>query len=297
MSILFSDEILTQLTSEMKNTQSDISVISAFCKENIIDFFEKNLPSSVNMKKLMVRFRLSDLLSGVTDFSLYQYCKKHNWKFYVNLDLHAKTYIFDQKRCVLGSANATNKGLGAIEKGNDEISCIIELDEIDRLKIDTLFSDAIVMTDDLYYKMEKELNGIHKSSKNLCEWSQDISTLFNPTITSLFTFEMPQSKAMDGDLSFLNVDIDQINVNNIATLFKSSKAYRWLRSILLSQENHEIYYGHLTVILHDALVNDPKPYRKDVKVLLSNLLSWCEHFALDSISIDTPNYSQRIKLK
>ena len=48
--------------------------------------------------------------------------------------------------------------------------------------------------------------------------------------------------------------------------------------------------------LHNALVEDPKPYRREVKELLSNLLSWVEELEMEEIVIDRPNYSQRIRI-
>ena len=58
-----------------------------------------------------------------------------------------------------------------------------------------------------------------------------------------------------------------------------------------------MYFGQLSDELHNALVSEPKPYRRDVKVLLSNLLEWCQKLNLEEVEIDRPNHSQRIRLK
>jgi len=50
-------------------------------------------------------------------------------------------------------------------------------------------------------------------------------------------------------------------------------------------------------MLHDVLVSDPKPYRKDVKQMLSNLLDLVENLDMDDIVIDKPNFSQRVRLR
>ena len=48
--------------------------------------------------------------------------------------------------------------------------------------------------------------------------------------------------------------------------------------------------------MHSTLVNDPKPYRKEVKDLLANTLGWIQSLHIEGVSIDVPNYSQRIRV-
>lgn len=63
-------------------------------------------------KSLLVRFLPSDISSGATDKEIFNYCNRNNWKIYFDFSFHAKTFIFDKIKCVIGSANLTNKGFG-----------------------------------------------------------------------------------------------------------------------------------------------------------------------------------------
>lgn len=297
MTVLFSDEIFAQIVFEIKKAKTEICIISAFCKESILETFEKNISSSIKNKRLMVRFRQADLVSGATDFSIYPYCKSHGWSFYIDLDMHAKTYIFDRKRCILGSANATNKGLGLSEHFNMELSKIFDLEETDYPKIDALFDKALLCTDELYEKMKKDFDSISRRKGESIGWSDDVMDFFDDRITSLFAYELPQSNKIENDFSFLDIQEENITKDKLEKIFKKSKAFRWLKNILKTQENKEIYFGQLTALLHNNLVEDPKPYRKDVKILLQNLLAWTDAFAKDVIEIDQPNHSQRLRLK
>ena len=58
-----------------------------------------------------------------------------------------------------------------------------------------------------------------------------------------------------------------------------------------------MYFGELSQNLHNALISDPKPYRRDVKKMLANLLSLIEKLGMEEIVIDRPNYSQRVMLQ
>ena len=66
---------------------------------------------------------------------------------------------------------------------------------------------------------------------------------------------------------------------------------------MLKENDGCMYFGAISEKLHNSLVSDPKPYRKDVKQLLANLLSMIKILNMDEIVIDRPNYSQRVRLK
>ena len=56
-------------------------------------------------------------------------------------------------------------------------------------------------------------------------------------------------------------------------LIKNSKIYKWLLHILKKNDN-SLYFGKLSEIIHTAIKDDPKPYRKSVKELQNNLYSF-----------------------
>jgi len=78
--------------------------------------------------------------------------------------------------------------------------------------------------------------------------------------------------------------------------FLQSKIFNWLIRKLEVEDNKEIYFGRLSAIIHDGLVDDPKPYRQDVKLLQANLYSYVKYFKPNNILYDQPNVSERIKL-
>ena len=139
MSLLSTHEVKQKIIDEVSHASDNLQIISAFCKLPAIKFIDENISRPIKSKKLMVRFLLSDILHGATDFELFDYCKANGWQMYVRFDLHAKTYIFDRKRCILGSANLTSKGLGLSLHGNYELSSFATVDDSDLKKIVYLF--------------------------------------------------------------------------------------------------------------------------------------------------------------
>ena len=68
-------------------------------------------------------------------------------------------------------------------------------------------------------------------------------------------------------------------------------------AVIVDEAEKEMYFGAITAQLHNTLLNEPKPYRQDVKQLLSNLLNWVTELGSPEIGIDRPNHSQRVYLK
>ena len=301
MSLLSTHEVKQKIIDEVSHAADNLQIISAFCKLPAIKFIDENISHPIKNKKLMVRFLLSDILHGATDFELFDYCKANGWQMYVRFDLHAKTYIFDRKRCILGSANLTSKGLGLSLHGNYELSSFAEVDDSDLKKIDTLFDNAILMTDELYVAMKSdyEIAQNNQAPSQTFKWNTKIEQKFNPKIDLLFTYDFPNTAAPNfSDVNaFEFLEIGYIpSQEELKQAFRWSKAFLWLYNYVSSCPEKTSYFGGVTAALHNSLINDPKPYRKEVKDLLANTLSWIQILDIQDIVIDTPNYSQRIRL-
>ncbi len=287
MAILISNGILKKIEEEIHNCSQSFYAISAFCKITLLEFFDSNLSEDVYEKKLVVRMRPEDIICGATDISLYEYCKKHNWKLYFNFDLHAKTYVFDKMRCIVGSANATSTGMSLDCNGNYEMATVSILDNKDRQAIGELVENSVLMIDKTYSIMCKSLEKmkIEKEHTSLI-WPDEIRNLYKKKIDVLFVEDFPAQFS----------PLDFIGMEDIKVDFYNSKGYQWIKDELMKKDSHELYFGEASSLLHNKLVKDPKPYRKEVKELLSNLLNWIVELGCEEILIDRPNYSQRIKL-
>ena len=301
MSLLSTHEVKQKIVDEVSHATDNLQIISAFCKLPAIKFIDDNISHPIKSKKLMVRFLLSDILHGATDFELFDYCKANGWQLYVRFDLHAKTYIFDRKRCILGSANLTSKGLGLSLHGNYELSSFAEVDDSDLKKIDMLFDNAILMTDELYgvMKSDYEIAKQNQEPAKTFKWNTGIEQKFNPKIDLLFTYDFPSTAAPNfGDVNtFEFLEIGYIpSQEELKQAFRWSKSFLWLYNYVSSCPDKTSYFGGVTAALHNSLINDPKPYRKEVKDLLANTLSWIQILDIQDIVIDTPNYSQRIRI-
>lgn len=296
MSILFSSEILNAVKKELKCATTSVQIITAYCKESSLTHLNNCIDGKVKDKRLLVRFRMDDILNGSTDFSVIERGMAQGWKIYIRFDLHAKTYIVDNKRGMVGSANITNSGLGIGRNGNMEIAALVDVEQKDIKKINKLFDDAILVDNVLLDKLKAQIDAVDLIGESKSHsWDASITTMFNPCIETLFSYELPEDFTLsEGEyISFL----DETYVGDIQKLresFRWSNAYLWLLTILKESEEG-LYFGELSQKLHNALISDPKPYRRDVKLMLANLLNLVEKLEMGEVVIDRPNYSQRVR--
>lgn len=196
----------------------------------------------------------------------------------------------------MGSANTTTSGLSFNQISNLEMATIADIDSNDLFKIENIFRDAIRVDSSLIGKLEEQYNNVDKRNVGArYTWNSEILEMFNPKIQTLFSYDLPDRKDVkQGDyIAFLDSVYERDS--QVKLLIRDCNVYRWLLQIL-DKNNGELYYGAISSILHSTLVSDPKPYRKDVKEMLSNLLWFIEKFEMDEIVIDKPNYSQRVRL-
>lgn len=300
MSLLCSDEILNAIYSELQSAQNSVRIVSAYCKKQALEKLDSHISNTVSKKQLLLRFQLADILHGSTDFEILDYCAQNKWQVFIRFDLHAKTYIIDNVRGIVGSANMTCSGLNLTDNGNYEMAAVVPLENSDIVKIDNLFNDAVLITPAILVKMKEDLEKAKSNSQNVEKqfWSSAILDLFVPTISILFSHELPESKDLPSQkgeyIQFLDCRFNG-DYSELKEKFRWSNAYLWLLQVL-RKNNCCMYFGQLSAELHNTLVSDPKPFRKDVKIRLSNLLGWCENLSMPEIKIDIPNHSQRIRL-
>ena len=192
MAILFSNEIMDAVVKELHKAIDSVQIITAYCKEKTLKYLDSQINTEVKEKKLLVRFRLDDILKGSTDFEILRYGIEHGWDVYVRFDLHAKTYIVDNKRGLVGSANVTNSGLNIGKSGNMEMAAFVDVEPDDIDKISGLFNDAILIDSDIMTNLKKQYDLVEKEErKEGLSWDNSILKLFNPHINALFSYELP----------------------------------------------------------------------------------------------------------
>lgn len=307
-SLINTQEAKNWLENAVNFETQSIDFCSAYMKIDSIDYFHKIFKQKkFNGKgRFLARWRLNDLVQGSSDIEVYDCLKNLGYDFYIKLDFHGKIYRVCPGQILMGSSNMTNSGFGLNNNSNDETGTILDVTDKSIRHIDNIFNGATKMNDLLFKKLFIEYSKVEDKSFNL-DWSEAFLEKLSPTraqsgllVNECFLCHSPfelidnYSNDVAHDISLLCLSSsDLTNIDKIKMKFVESRMYRWLLSNF-NIDTNEIYFGKLSEILHNELVDDPRPYRKDVKQLLQNLLTWVIYLKISDFKIDQPNYSQRI---
>ena len=313
---------LSRLKSELDVlTDSRIILASAYLKLNALKDLAIGHISSSNHVRVLARWKPEDLLVGASDLDCYQYAKSMGWPFYIKQWFHAKVYLAGNRSALIGSSNLTLSGFGIGIKGNDEGMVQIPASPNNIQTLDNYFSDATLVTDGLFQKIKEWINiiQIQDYPPHSLQWPDEIASMIHQVseverigcsdclwtdgswISDANVLKSDQNtlQAITHDLSLIGFQsLDSFistSTGSINKALNDTGIVRWLRSELMKIDENQIYFGALTAALHDALIDDPKPYRQDIKRFVSNLYGWIVRFSSEYL-VDQPNHSQRIKL-
>jgi hypothetical protein len=312
MSILFNDELKFKLEQKLRGVNRAVLILSAFVKVSALENILSNLPKQKLNITIVARWQPQDLLSGASDTLSYKFAKKNGWKFFINPNMHYKIYLLDDELLFLGSANLTQKGLHIGIPGNDEASIQITPTDIDLIRLqryvnnscevdDKLFSDINVAIDEL-------INNPSKFSK-VVSWPVIVQSQLQAPVKYLWVNDLlfcsPAQRYERGSSLVIHDSVllgsnDWISNDNKSELLESLRSkpvWQWLVRTIHESDSEFVRFGEITAKLHGALLDDPKPYRKDIKEFLSNLYEWVRYLEHGEIGIKIFNHTEAMFLK
>lgn len=313
----FSGKLINGVTSykwlvdSIPKLNGEALLCSAFLKSNILEEFFALAPTSSRVK-ILARWQLGDLIVGASDIEAYQLCKKYGWDFYINLTFHGKVFLVPDSGILVGSANATSSGFGLRAKSNSEVGTIVEQTQDNISLIKSLFSDAVKLDDSTFENL-KSIVEAHDGQREKIVWPRSmlnviekndyssekffLSECFQSNGEDIFNFVNLKSDNVISDLSLLGVLNGKFSNVLLAELFISTKIFSWVYSTI-KKNGGTLSFGGLTAALHSALLENPAPYRKEVKVLVQNLYSWIKLVGVKATGVEVfkPNYSEILRI-
>jgi len=297
-------ELQKELAVSISSCKASVVVLSAFIKKQAFEWFISQFNDSNIDVTIVARWTLSDLLSGISDLEVFELCKSKSWTFKIDQRLHSKLYLIDSEFAFVGSSNLTGAGLGLHAKSNFELSMKGDITDIDLRKVSKYLDSCVTVTDEIYEVIVKVYNSSEKVKiPNNIKWPKSITALLEHDVNHLWVDDLfftdpveenPTNENFLHDLSLMNIS----NKNDISHADSEQiKAIKWLKCQLIKEESKSLRFGAVSKRLHDALLNDPKPYRKDVKELQANLFKWIKHLELSEFEFQTYNISETVSLK
>jgi len=257
--------------------------------------------------RVLARWDSRDLVSAASDLEVYEIVSARGFEFFINQRLHGKCVLIDDARLFVGSANLTASGLQLGIQGNLECGTMMEASEADRATIRDMFADSVRISPSLYLEIKAFIVPLLTASERRdIVFPASIMEKLQSSVNGLWVRELlwtegPQAISRDEpdarhDLMLLDAVLGPSpTLEELGPLFERTRCCRWLTSELCAHGG-QLYFGEATELLHNALLEDPKPYRKEVKFLLRNLFVWSAAALPQRFVLDAPHYSQRITL-
>ena len=311
-SLLNTETFRNLLGNALEKSQKSVIVLSAYVKLVGVNWLKDKIINKNVECTIVTRWNNGDLAQGSSDLECYSLAKKNGWMFKVLQDLHAKVMLIDNDILFIGSPNLTGKGMSLVPVSNEELGIKVKPLEEDIKIINQLVNDAVVINDDIIKKLEEWQKNLPKIEKpKIPSFPNSIKDTFKDKLDKLWVNNFPWCEAgylldnldkkddniiHDLELFGLNGTMHSDLEKDLKESFLQSKIFNWLIQRLQNEKNKEIYFGRLSSIIHDSLVDDPKPYRKDVKLLQTNLYSYIKFLKPNNIIYEKPNISEVLKL-
>lgn len=296
--LLDGDALRVRLEQEISLATKSIQFISAYVTQSGVEWLEKYVQKGVSVE-IICRLLPSDISLGSSQLSALKTALDKGYKVSRLHSLHAKIYCLDDSKIYAGSSNFTNNGLKIYGEGNLEASVQVTANKANLAFIENITISATPIDEETLKRMQSCID-LKESEIFLDRWPEGVLHEEEGIWVRDFFWDAPGSNRLSRehihDLEIMGLDSLNYDLDVIKKQVTNVRCIRWLINILKESEGNEMYFGALTQALHDQLKDDPSPYRKDVKTLLQNMLSYCELYLSDKIEITRPNYSQRVRL-
>ena len=291
-------------------TKDELIIMSSYIKLEPLKMLLEKVDPAVKII-VVARWRISDLVFGSSDLEIFDYLKSRNHSLYTHHQIHLKIVVKDKKDILLGSANVTGSGLGLFENSNIEAIAIDSLDEKYLPSIYSILKESKLVTSDIVQKLSEEVekNAILKENQKKIEADflrieKEIlinsktsllvdDFLFAPSVEDLLVYIRNETheREVDHDFRILGISDRTATLEQLKQSFLNSNAYSWQ----LENITGNVLFGRYSELLHNSLMDDPKPYRKTVKDLVSNMFSWTKNCSIDYEIVDHAHTSSMVK--
>jgi len=304
MSGLISNRELTkELETIIPNCKS-LKIISAFMTQPATCWLSQLVGGNRPSVKLVGRFTPLDFIQGSSDLGALRDCIAQGFQVKALTNLHAKIFQIDEETIFSGSANLTGKGLALVNDCNVEACNKVQASSSSKEFINKIINSASELTLEIIDEMEQYIQSIDATCKPELQmtWPEHVLPQSKELFVSDFPLVKPGHFAKEYEfnpsLQFAQIENAREDKEVASMLFKQSKAYRWLKSQVYNNlGGRDLGFGQISRLLHDALSDDPAPYRKEIKEIQANLYLYIKTYASDELEILIPGKRSEVLRK
>ncbi len=298
------------LGESLRSANSSVTILSAYIKVVGIEWLKEQLKGKSVNCIVIARWEKGDLAQGSSDLECYTLAKENKWKFKILKDLHAKVMLVDDKDLFIGSPNLTGSGMSLVPVANKELGIKVQVNNNDIHIVSSLIEEATEVDDQIFDDLSRWKDSLPEIKKQTYpDFPDSVKQKISESYERIWVHNFPWSSPDEllnikvlneniiHDLELFGLTKQAISREILESAFENSKIFKWLLNKIKKTENKEIYFGNLSSVIHNDLIDNPKPYRKSVKIFQSNLFKFIKYFNFEHLKIDIPGAkSERIYL-
>jgi len=303
--------VLDNLKTEIQQDEELVIAFSPFIRSEALKVFLDNFGSKVS--KVIVRWRVEDLLAGVSDLKIFDLLKEREIVLYQSSDIHLKLFQFSSNRAYIGSANITNKGLSLCDNYNEEAGVIITLEMRDFQEIRRLCDESRLVTSEIVEAYRVALEASEKIKPNIVQPELPVIDRTKYLVSYLPATETPEEfldQARKGKFTAEGMhDLYTLKLQNaISTSNFEEQAREAFRNLDYVQEIVKFIkeaeprnkgetssrsFGAITAFIHNICEDVPLPYRSKIKDFTTKTYNWLA-YCFDEIFWDIPGARSQV---
>lgn len=285
-----------------------------FCPFITTDIIRAIIDKSLNITRIITRWKLSDFEEGYADLDLYHVCQQNKIDLYINARVHLKATIRNRTHVLVSSANLTGKGLNFVSDGthNYELSSVINIKGIqDLIYFEKIVQDAVYVNSSVFEEIKKQVENLDNDIVSEPEeiycmedkayyisqlpQSSSPSLLFEYYNDSVTDYSEEEYNCAIHDLSIYDIteglDFEQFKDELAKAFFSHSFIDGLIEEV---RKDGYIYFGRVKEWIQNNCLDVPVPSRRDLTENTQVLYKWIEELGEGKFEVDRPNHSQRI---
>jgi hypothetical protein len=285
--------------------------ISPFIKLDALKLLVERCPDTSALQ-VIVRWRPIDIVSRVSDLEIYEWLTSRDIALYRHPNIHLKLLVFTRNWAFHTSGNITKSGLGLAKSSNIEVGAQIQLELDDWVQIEQMMSQSFRVDSVIFSKFQDYLEknsgkeeplpplilppakdkSFSRMSLPASESPEELITLYlAPSSVQSTSSSLP---ALAHDLGLYDVPSNLLREDLIDHLGYAFRSHPFVAAIISEiGRNGSLRFGAVNRWLTDHCIDNPTPFRWELKEVTSRLYNWLAYFC-DEITWDRPRHSQVI---
>ena len=266
-------------------------------------------------KQIVVRWEPKDLIVGVSDLEVYDFCKEKGITLYWNKRIHLKVYLGNDSAFVT-SANISKRALGYEfdERCNHEVGTIVnDLKLEDKIYFQEIINESVLVTDEIVGSLKKQLDEFEKEDtpeEFEIDWfdgdqsflisslpmSNNVKFLKNFYFGKTIGLEKIEENCAIHDLALYKIPIGLSESTFDGLLRERFLNHPFIQSFLreIDSNSNGLYFGTVKEWFKNNTTSVPIPRRWELTENVQILYRWIVNLSEGNYLVDRPRHSERI---